>query len=273
MRILMLGNSFTSANGMPQMLAALTGGEVVCHTRGGARLSEQLDPDTRLGFRTQAALAGERWDYMVLQEMSRGPITAPKSFFSSVERLCRQIRANGAVPVLFATWAYLRGGAKMEETAYLPLLDQLRRTVLTCVLVEAPFRMAIFDADAAEDVMAQFPDIEHWYIAGHSLGGAMASRFAADHPEAIDGLILLGAYLYGDYPPADTFTVYGSLNQSVEDEIDYTENVVEIQGGNCAQFGNCGPRRGTRSPPSRRRSSRLRRRRPWRTLLTGGRDK
>ena len=92
--------------------------------------------------------------------------------------------------------------------------------------------------------MAQFPDIEHWYIAGHSLGGAMASQFAADHPEEIDGLILLGAYLYGDYPPADTLTVYGSLNQSVEDEIDYTENVVEIQGGNHAQFGNYGPQKG-----------------------------
>ena len=30
------------------MLAALTGGEVVCHARGGARLSEQLNPNTRL---------------------------------------------------------------------------------------------------------------------------------------------------------------------------------------------------------------------------------
>ena len=135
-------------------------------------------------------------------------------------------------------------GAKVEAAAYLPLLDQLRQTGLTCVLVEMPFRMAIFNADAAEDVMAQFPDIKHWYIAGHSLGGAMASQFAADHPDEIDGLILLGAYLYGDYPPADTRTVYGSLNQSVEDEIDYTENVVEIQGGNHAQFGNYGPQKG-----------------------------
>ena len=95
------------------MLAALTGGEVVCHARGGARLSEQLNPNTRLGARTQAALAGERWDYVVLQEMSHGPITAPRSFFSSVEQLCRQIRANGALPILFATWAYQKDGAKL----------------------------------------------------------------------------------------------------------------------------------------------------------------
>ena len=64
----------------------------------------------------------------------------------------------------------------------------------------------------------------------------------------VDGLILLGAYLYGEYPSADTLTVYGSLNQSVEDKIDYTKHVVEIDGGNHAQFGSYGLQRG--DPPA-----------------------
>ena len=76
------------------------------------------------------------------------------------------------------------------------------------------------------------------------MGGAMASKFAADHPDQVDGLILLGAYIYGDYPDEDTLTIYGSLNQSVEDNIDYPENIVEIEGGNHAQFGNYGPQKG-----------------------------
>lgn len=135
-------------------------------------------------------------------------------------------------------------GAKVEATAYLPLLDQIRRTGVTCILVDMPFHMAIFDGDAAQTVIDQFPDTAHWYIAGHSMGGAMASQFAADHPDEVDGLILLGAYIYGDYPPEDTLTIYGSLNQSVEDHLDYTENVVEIAGGNHAQFGNYGPQKG-----------------------------
>ena len=118
MRILMLGNSFTFVNHMPQMLAELTGAEVVHHTRGGARLSEHLNPGTRLGAQTQAALQDEHWDYVVLQEMSHGPITAPKSFFSSVERLCKQIRENGAVPILYATWAYQKGGAKLTAKGW-----------------------------------------------------------------------------------------------------------------------------------------------------------
>ena len=135
-------------------------------------------------------------------------------------------------------------GAKVEAIAYLPLLDQIRQTGVTCILVDMPFHMAIFDSNAAQDVMERFPDVAHWYVAGHSMGGAMASQFAANHPDEVDGLILLGAYIYGDYPPEKTLTVYGSLNQSVEDHLDYTENVVEIQGGNHAQFGNYGPQKG-----------------------------
>ena len=135
-------------------------------------------------------------------------------------------------------------GDKVEAEAYLPLLDQIRQTGVICILVHMPFHMAIFDVNAAETVIARFPEIQHWYIAGHSMGGAMASKFASDHPDQVDGLILLGSYIYGDYPDEKTLTVYGSLNQSVEDHIDYTENIVEIEGGNHAQFGNYGPQKG-----------------------------
>lgn len=138
-------------------------------------------------------------------------------------------------------------GAKVEAEAYLPLLDQIRQTGVTCILVHMPFHMAIFDSNAAEDVISEFPDIKHWYIAGHSMGGAMASKFAADQPDEVDGLILMGAYIYGDYPDEKALTIYGSLNQSVEDHIDYTENIVEIEGGNHAQFGNYGLQKG--DPP------------------------
>ena len=118
MRILMLGNSFTSGRDLPRTLAGLTGGEVVCHTRGGARLAEHLNPGTGLGARTRAALRDARWDYVVLQEMSHGPITSPERFFSSAERLCGQIREAGAVPVFYATWAYRKGGEKLAAKGW-----------------------------------------------------------------------------------------------------------------------------------------------------------
>lgn len=114
----MLGNSLTSANHMPQLLAELTDAEVMHHTRGGARLSEHLNPRTKLGARTQSSLRNGHWDYVVLQEMSNGPVTCPKRFFSSVELLCGQIRENGAIPVLYATWAYQKGGAKLAAKGW-----------------------------------------------------------------------------------------------------------------------------------------------------------
>ena len=110
MRILMLGNSFTFANNMPETLANLIDAEVVQHTRGGARLAEQLNPNTKMGGMTQAALENEKWDYVILQEMSNGPITSRESFLNNTALLCERIRANGAVPVLYATWAYQKVG-------------------------------------------------------------------------------------------------------------------------------------------------------------------
>lgn len=135
-------------------------------------------------------------------------------------------------------------GAKVQAEAYLPLLEQLRQEGLLCVLVHMPFRMAIFDGDAALSVIERYGDVEAWYLAGHSMGGAMASSFASEYPEQVEGLILLGAYPYKEYPLENTLTVYGSLNTSVEERIDYTENVIVIQGGNHAQFGNYGPQKG-----------------------------
>ena len=135
-------------------------------------------------------------------------------------------------------------GAKVEETAYLPLLEQLRQEGLACILVPMPFHMAIFDTDAALGIMEQFPEIAHWYVGGHSMGGAMASRFASNYPQLVEGVILLGAYPYGDYPTENTLTVYGSLNTGVAEKVDYTENVTVIEGGNHAQFGNYGPQAG-----------------------------
>ena len=115
MRILMLGNSLTSANDMPQTLAQLAGAEVRAHTRGGARLAEQLNPATRLGAATQAALAAESWDFVVLQETSNGPVLHRAAFLRSSAALCEQVQAAGAVPVLFATWAYRPDSAKLAR--------------------------------------------------------------------------------------------------------------------------------------------------------------
>ena len=181
MRILMLGNSFTVANHMPQILSELTGAEVVCHTRGGARLSEHLNPNTKLGARTQAALSNERWDYVVLQEMSHGPMTSPKSFFSSVERLCSQTRENGAVPILYATWAYRKGGDKLVAKGW----DYDEMAVR---MWEAYHKAARENQALLADVGRRFYELSHTqdlYAADGVHPNEMGSRIAADTIAAV----------------------------------------------------------------------------------------
>ena len=135
-------------------------------------------------------------------------------------------------------------GAKVEYTAYLPILEKLRQNGIASVLMKMPFNMAIFSVNAADKVFDELSGIDYWFIGGHSMGGAMASSYAAGHQEKLKGLVLLGAYIYGDVAPKDALTVYGTLNADLEKHIDYTDNVVIIQGGNHAQFGDYGEQKG-----------------------------
>ena len=115
MRILMFGNSFTYTNDMPEMLAKIIGADVVQHTRGDIKLGDQLDQGTDFGKEALSLLDNESWNYVILQEMSRLPVTSKDAFLNSVDLLCDEIRDAGAVPVLFATWAYKEGNKHYEE--------------------------------------------------------------------------------------------------------------------------------------------------------------
>ncbi len=135
-------------------------------------------------------------------------------------------------------------GGHVEYEAYTPLLLKLQQALnVTCIMVEMPFNTAIFSPDSADKIVELFPEIENWYIAGHSIGGVTASIYANENQDIIDALIVLGSYNYSDYPNEKTLTVYGSFNSNLEEDIDYTENIHVIEGGNHAQFGNYGKQR------------------------------
>lgn len=135
-------------------------------------------------------------------------------------------------------------GALVESTAYLPLLQQLQKKGFTTVLVTMPYNLAFFGVNSADKVLEMELGVSEWYIMGHSLGGGMASSYASDNQDKLAGLILLGAYIYGDYPPEKSLTIYGSYNDNLEEKINYTENILKIEGGNHAKFGNYGIQKG-----------------------------
>ena len=134
-------------------------------------------------------------------------------------------------------------GGKVEASAYLPLLKQLSQQGITCVLLRMPLNLAVLDANAADRVYSRFPEIHTWYLAGHSLGGAMASSYAGTHSAQLKGLILLGAYPLNDADVA-TLAVYGSEDHGLDRaKLATASHKVEIAGGNHAYFGNYGEQR------------------------------
>ncbi|MBE5810522.1 MAG: SGNH/GDSL hydrolase family protein [Clostridiales bacterium] len=116
MRILFLGNSFTFFHDLPEMVAELLNAEVKGNLRGGAYLHQHIDPSDELCAVTRKLLTEERWDYVVLQDQSQGPITHPMEFTRAVAALSQMIRAAGATPVLYETWAYEEGSDTLAST-------------------------------------------------------------------------------------------------------------------------------------------------------------
>ena len=143
-------------------------------------------------------------------------------------------------------------GAKVEASAYAPLLYELAEEGVDCFLVKMPLRMAIFGVNKALDLTEEY-EYETWILAGHSLGGAMAASCAASNPDTFDVLLLLAAYTTKEIDEGITvLSLYGSedgvLNmdslESGRDLVpeDYTE--ICIEGGNHAQCGSYGEQDG-----------------------------
>ena len=132
---------------------------------------------------------------------------------------------------------------------------------ITCVLVKMPFDFAIFDISAAEKITRQLPEINAWYMAGHSLGGAMAAAFISRHTKDFKGLILLAAYTTHDLSASGlkVLSVYGSRDGvlNMKKYHKYKSNLPAegsgltefiIEGGNHAQFANYGAQKGDYGP-------------------------
>lgn len=142
-------------------------------------------------------------------------------------------------------------GAKVEETAYAPILDALAQTGICCVVVKMPYHLAVFDSDAADQVMEEIPGVTHWYLGGHSLGGAMAANYAAKQEDGLEGLVLLAAYPTSEIEELPVLSIYGSedgvLNREKYEKSIGLANVLTervIEGGNHAGFGDYGPQKG-----------------------------
>ncbi len=152
-------------------------------------------------------------------------------------------------------WIFYPGG-RIDPRAYAPAARAIAAEGYLVVIVPMPLNFAVFAPHRAEQVMAAFPEVKTWGVGGHSLGGAMAARFARQHDYLVEGLVLWAAYpasaddlsgsglavtsIYGTHDGLATREKLDASRRLLPLDTDW----VAIGGGNHAQFGWYGAQAG-----------------------------
>ena len=146
-------------------------------------------------------------------------------------------------------------GGLVSPEAYRPLLAPLAEKGVK-VLITRPFlNLAVFEPEVAIGLAQAEPRLK-WFVAGHSLGGAMAVKAVKKAPERFAGLALLAAFADKSDDISDLSLPVLSISAS-EDGLSTPAKIAAakgylpantqfevIEGGNHAQFGQYGPQKG-----------------------------
>lgn len=145
-------------------------------------------------------------------------------------------------------------GAKVAAQAYVSLACQLADRGVYCVIANMPFNLAFFGIDSADALMVAAPQVQHWWLAGHSLGGAMGAQYAAGNADKLEGVAFLGAYAASDLSSTNlkALVIYGDVDGVLnrgklatnETNLPAGAQTLVIEGGNHAGFADYGPQAG-----------------------------
>lgn len=143
-------------------------------------------------------------------------------------------------------------GGKVAPESYAPLMKQLAEKGYSVFLVKMPFNLAIFNSGAAKNILNENPDIKHWIIGGHSLGGTMSANYVNKNPGKFEGIFFLASYPVKQYDLSDdalkSLSIYAENDGLISlNEIDahkkflpLNQTIEVIEGGNHGQFGYYG---------------------------------
>jgi hypothetical protein len=147
-------------------------------------------------------------------------------------------------------------GGRVSPESYAPMAAELSRQGFLVVIPRMVLNLAVFEQNAADQVIAAYPEVPRWVIGGHSLGGAMAASYSAHNSGKLAGLVLLAAYPPASADLADAslqvLSIYGTQDGlAAPDEINGSKYLLPqhtvwmpITGGNHAGFGYYGEQRG-----------------------------
>lgn len=138
-------------------------------------------------------------------------------------------------------------GAFVDYRDYCGILGGLAERGYFTASLKCPLDIAMLNPFGALQLMDQHPEIHHWFIGGHSMGGVVASLLSSDLFGRFEGVVLLASYsivpisvpalsIYGTNDGVLVMPLYQLSKPLVESGL--TE--IVLQGGNHAQYGNYG---------------------------------
>lgn len=151
-----------------------------------------------------------------------------------------------------STGLILYPGGFVDPVAYAPIARAIAERGYLVVLDPMPLNLAVTNVNSADAIIAAHPEIAHWAIGGHSLGGAMAAEYVNNNPAAVSGLVLWAAYPAENTDlsalPLSVVSIYGDADgvASIADvtgaagRLPADARFVLIPGGNHTQFGAYG---------------------------------
>lgn len=140
-------------------------------------------------------------------------------------------------------------GGRIDPRGYATLMHTIASEGVLVIVPEMPINMAVFNPNIADELIGHYPEIKHWVIGGHSVGGVMAAQYTNRNRENIDGLMMWASYPAGNSDLSDleipVVLIYGSLDPRVNDlsvsERKYLlpedTQTIRIDGGGHHQFG------------------------------------
>jgi len=147
-------------------------------------------------------------------------------------------------------------GARVEPEAYAAKLSGIVDAGVTVVIVRPILNFAILEYRPLADL--EVPDVDTWYVGGHSLGGVKACQYAADPANEVAGLILFGSYCASDLAETElpVLTIAAendglSTPGKIADAAGLLppgNTVVTVPGAVHAQFGDYGEQPGDGTP-------------------------
>ena len=155
-------------------------------------------------------------------------------------------------------------GGLVDAAAYAPLAQALSDRGSLVVITPVPLDLAFFSINGADAVIAAYPEVARWAIAGHSLGGSMAGEYVGARgaditagKSKIKGVVMYGSYIQESAGvaklPIRGLSIYGSNDTLAKPPLTPQQRLagapvgtqlIAIEGGNHAMVGDYGPQQG-----------------------------